>query len=123
MLRPPLSFPREGSPTSTVGVVTLVNMTLTETLLACAAVLASLSGAIVAFVLWLKRPRYRRGRRLTWIEDPSPSASLAIPRRPDEGSSRSVRPPRLWTDSSGVPVADVEDDTRASGAEVPLYYR
>ena len=114
-------IPREwGSPTSTVAVVTPVIMTLTETLLACAAVLASLSGAIVAFVLWSKRPRYRRARRFTWIEAPNPSASLAIPRRPDEGSPLSVRPPRLWTGSDGVPVADVEDDTRASGAEVPL---
>ena len=95
-------------------------MTLTETLLATAAILASLSGAILAFVLWAKRPRYRRARRFSWEEGHSSSAPLArITRRPDEGSPLSVRPPRLWTESRGVPVADVEDDTRASGAEVP----
>ena len=97
-------------------------MTLTETLLASAAILASLSGAILAFVLWLKRPRYRRARRLGWLEGHRPSAPFAhLTRRPDEGSSLSVRPPRLWTDANDVPVADVEDDTRASGAEATLH--
>lgn len=121
MLRSTLSFPERGPPTSTVAVVARWIMTLTETLLISAAVLASLSGAMLAFVLWLRRPRYRRGRRVTWIDGSRPSASLAIPRRPNEGSPLSVRPPRIWTESDGAPVADVEDDTRASGAEAPLY--
>lgn len=87
-------------------------MTPSELLLAAAALVSSFSGAILAFVLWIQRPRYRRGR-VSWFEGSRPSAPVApFPSRPDEGSSLSFRPPRTWTDMSEVPVADVEDDSR-----------
>jgi hypothetical protein len=98
-------------------------MTTIEFLLGLAAVLASLSGAMVAFVLWIQRPRYRRR---SWTRrGMSPSAlSASSPSRPDEGSFVSVRAPRMRTEAHGVPVADVEDDTPAGSAEVqPLLTR
>ncbi len=96
-------------------------MTPSELLLALAALLSSLSGAILAFVIWAKRPRYRRGRRsLVIFEGASSSAPpVPSPSRPDEGASQSFRPPRTWTDMRDVPVADVEDDAGAGGAGVP----
>ncbi|UDF14529.1 hypothetical protein LH407_06615 [Antiquaquibacter oligotrophicus] len=92
-------------------------MTITETLLIIAALVSLGATALLATVLWLQRPRHRRFAR-SWSVAHKPSAPRALPGRPDEGSSRSVRPPRIWTDTHEVPVADVEDDLRSRGAEV-----
>lgn len=93
-------------------------MSTIELLLGLAAILASLSGAMVAFVLWVQRPRYKRGRRSTWRTSHSSALPASSPRRPDEGSLGSVRTPRTRIGSASVPVADVEDDAQAGSAEV-----
>lgn len=95
-------------------------MTPSELLIAAALLLTCLSGALLALVLWLKRPRYRRGRRgRTVLVSVNPSAPPAhYPSRPDEGSLLSSRPPRMTADEGSVPVADVEDDSWVGGAEV-----
>lgn len=98
-------------------------MTPSELLIATALLLTCLSGALLALVLWLKRPRYRRrGRRgRTVLVSVNPSAPPAhYPSRPDEGSLLSSRPPRMTDDEGSVPVADVEDDSWVGGAEVLL---
>lgn len=93
-------------------------MTTSELLLGLAAILASISGAMVAFVLWVQRPRYKRGRRSTWRTTHSSALPASSPRRPDEGPLVSARTPRTRVDVASVPVADVEDDALAGSAEV-----
>lgn len=92
-------------------------MTPFELLLIAAVALTGLSGAMLALVLWVTRVPRRRGRHTRSRRATSPLALFAAnPSRPDEGSLPSARPPRTRSGISGVPVADVEDDSVVRGA-------
>ena len=98
-------------------------MALSELLLAGAALVAAAVGIVGSIILWLQRPRYRRGRRAQAIT-PSPSASPdRTPGPPDEVSLSSPVSPRTRGVYVSDSVADVVDGRRLGDAEAPLLLR